>query len=217
MPRIAGSFFLIGLLFGSGPCLASCGPLLLAYVAGTRKDCRQGVVSYAIFSLARILVYVLLGLGVFFFSRVVIEQVLARFASQIFIAAGGLMALLGLFIAARGNAGLACRQPLSALISGQKGKGIFILGLIIGLLPCAPLLAVLSYVGMAAESWSFSLIYALSFGIGTFLSPLILAVVIAGLIPHFLSARRPLYYSLLNWLCAATLVILGIRLIIRAF
>ena len=48
------TFFLLGLSFGSGPCLAACGPLLISYIAGTGKKFKDSVVTYLIFSSARI-------------------------------------------------------------------------------------------------------------------------------------------------------------------
>jgi len=91
--------FLLGLSFGWGPCLASCGPLLLTYIAGSKKSSFKGLSAYLFFSLSRIFVYLVLGVLVFFLGRFVFEHFINFFKlSMIF---GGvfviLMALLMLF------------------------------------------------------------------------------------------------------------------------
>ena len=66
MSEIALSSFLLGLAFGWGPCLASCGPLVLSYSVGTQKNHWQGLVLYLVFSASRIFIYVMLAVLFFF-------------------------------------------------------------------------------------------------------------------------------------------------------
>ncbi|MFA5357159.1 MAG: sulfite exporter TauE/SafE family protein, partial [Candidatus Omnitrophota bacterium] len=76
MNNIISGLFLTGVLFGSGPCVASCGPFLISYIAGTRKTAARGVVAYILFSSARVSVYIALGVSVFFLSRFAVERLL---------------------------------------------------------------------------------------------------------------------------------------------
>lgn len=91
-----------------------------------------------------------------------------------------------------------------------------IIGLSMGLLPCAPLLATFSYIGLISKSWLQSLYYSLAFGIGTFFSPLILLAVFTGLLPRLLG-RSALFGRIFAFLCGLIMVFLGVNLIKRAF
>jgi len=207
--------FLLGLSFGWGPCLASCGPLLLTYIAGSKKSSFKGLSAYLFFSLSRIFVYLVLGVLVFFLGRFVFEHFINFFKlSMIF---GGvfviLMALLMLF-----GVGInlpACSYLHKQIIQKDK-KSIVILGLITGLMPCAPLLTVLTYAGLISRSPLENLSYIFLFGLGTSLSPLILLVALAGLIPRCMVNVKESYVKLFNFICAFIMIVLGIQLILRA-
>jgi sulfite exporter TauE/SafE len=92
-----------------------------------------------------------------------------------------------------------------------------VLGLIIGLLPCAPLLAVFSYLGLVSRTWWHNLLYSLSFGLGTLLSPLLLLAGLTGLIPRFLQGKKELYYKIFSFISGLIIIFLGLQLAKRAF
>jgi sulfite exporter TauE/SafE len=215
--KIILSLFLTGLLFGSGPCIASCGPFLIAYIAGTKKDIPKSIATYILFSSARIFVYLGLSLAIFFLSRFVIEKILGNLSKYLLILGGGIIVLIGAFLTLGKRWEFNPWQFLYQNILEHDKKSIVAVGLIVGLLPCAPLLAILSYVGLISRTWFSSLVYTLSFGVGTFISPLILLTVLAGLIPRFLGDKKILYYQIFSFICGLTIVFLGIQLIIRAF
>jgi len=217
MEKIIASLFLTGLLFGCGPCIASCGPFLISYIAGTKKDIPESIIAYVLFSSARILVYLILSLAIFFLSQFVVSKLLGDFSKYLLISGGGIMVLLGVFLALGKKLEFPFSQSLYKNILERDKKSIALLGLIIGLLPCAPLLAVLSYVGLISRTWVLSLLYALSFGIGTFISPLILLVILAGLIPRMLTDKKRVYYSIFSFICGLVVIFLGAQLIRRAF
>ena len=217
MFKISISLFLAGLLFGSGPCIATCGPFILAYIAGTKKNIARGIMVYLLFSLARICVYGALALTIFFLSRFAVERLLGGFYKYILILGGAFIITIGLFVAyGRKMESKFCRS-LQVKILEHDTKSIVVAGLIIGLLPCAPLLSVLSYIGLISRTWSSSLLYAFSFGIGTFFSPLILLAILAGVIPRILSHIKSVYYSIFSLICGIVIIFLGIQLIWRAF
>jgi len=209
--------FLTGLLFGSGPCIASCGPFLISYIAATRKDIPRGIMTYILFSCARISVYLLLSLAIFFLSQFLVSKLLGDFAKYIMISGGLIMILLGVSLVLGKKLEFPFSQSLCRNILERDKKSIVSLGIIIGLLPCAPLLAIFSYVGLISRTWFSSLLYALSFGIGTLVSPLILLVILAGLIPRMLMDKKTVYYSIFTFICGLVIILLGAQLIKRAF
>lgn len=217
MVKILISLFLTGLLFGSGPCIASCGPLLISYMAGSKKNIIQGLVAYLVFSLGRISVYLVLALLVFFLGEFAVDNLTGIYSRYIFILGGlfiifvGALMLLGRHL----KFGFLKLDKLQKFILERDIKSVFLFGLIIGLLPCAPLIAVLSYVGLISKNWYSSLSYGLSFGLGTFLSPLILLVMLTGLIPKLVAPKAAIYYRIFNIICGLIIIFLGIQLVYR--
>ncbi|MCM8795784.1 MAG: sulfite exporter TauE/SafE family protein [Candidatus Omnitrophica bacterium] len=203
MMRTALGLFILGLSFGSGPCLVSCGPVLITYLAGTKRNILKGLSAYVLFSSVRMLTYIILGLGIFFLGRIVLGRFLSAISKYIFIFGGGFIVLLGLFMA-----------------SGRQGKydrkNIVIMGLVIGFLPCVPLIAIFTYIALVSKSWLQSLFYLFSFGIGTSISPLIFLVILTGLIPR-LFEKKTSYVRIFNLVCGLIIVFLGFGLIRRAF
>ena len=177
----------MGLSFGAGPCVASCGPLILSYVVGTRKNIISSLRVYILFSLARIVVYLALGITVFFLGGFILDKALGGLSRYVFILGGAFIILVGILTISGRHLRFRPLQMLKKNMIERDKKSIIIFGLIIGLLPCAPFLAVISYLGLISKTWLQALLYSLVFGAGTILSPLILLVVAAGFIPRILS------------------------------
>lgn len=217
MNKIILSLFLAGLLFGSGPCVASCGPFIITYIAGTKKNITRGIMVYLLFSSARIFVYAALSLAIFFLSRLAIERLLGSLYKYVLISGGGFMIIIGVFLAFGKKFEFHFLQSLYKNLLERDKKSVVVAGLIIGLLPCAPLLSVLSYVGLISRTWASSLLYSLAFGIGTFVSPLILLAILAGIIPRVLLDKKAAYYPIFTFICGFIIIFLGIQLIMKAF
>jgi len=217
MTRAIVSIFIVGLSFGMGTCVSSCGPLLLSYIAGTKKSALKGLIVYFLFSAARITAYLILGLAVFFLGRFAQERIFAGALFKYILLLGGLfIVFIGILMIAGKNLDFKfCRFLYSNVLERDK-KSILIFGLTVGLLPCAPLLATLSVVGLTAKSWLESVLYSIAFGMGTVLSPLILLVIFAGFIPQFLGNNQKIY-RIFSIICGLIIVILGIRLITKVF
>jgi len=215
MLRITLTLFVWGILFGSGPCLASCGPILVSYAAATRKDAVKSFLMYALFSVSRISVYILLSILIYFLGKVTIDRVLGGLSKYLFIAGGILIILMGLLIIF----GKRWKYPFCSFlhknILEQDKKSIAALGLIIGFLPCGPLLAVLSYIGLVSKTWMNSLVYSISFGLGTFLSPLLLVTITTGFIARLFKDRNLIYQRLIGVICGSIIIFLGAQLIYR--
>lgn len=217
MYRIITSLFISGLVLGSGPCLATCGPLLISYVAGTQKNIIRSIGAYLLFSLSRISVYAVLGLFVFFFGQAISKYIFTHSSQKyIFLCAGLFIVIIGCLIAIGRNPGNKFCRRVQGFFLKKDAKTIFIFGLIIGIIPCLPLLSVLSYVGLASKTWRDSLVYSLSFGLGTIISPLFAIVALAGFIPKIIMSNRVIS-NIFNAICGLIIIYLGERLIMRAF
>jgi len=215
MNKIILNLFLAGLLFGSGPCLASCGPILISYIAATKKNIFKGLLTYILFSLARISVYLLLALLIFFLGKFTLERLSGDYSKYIFIIGGSFIVLVGLLTALGKSLEIKPLKFLHKNILEHDKKSILIIGLVIGLIPCAPLLGIIAYVGLVSKSWAQSLIYGFSFGLGTFMSPLILLAILAGIIPQWLQDKQ--YYYIFRFICGIIIIFLGLELIIKIF
>lgn len=215
MDKIIISLFVSGVLFGSGPCIASCGPVLIAYAAGTGRNVFKAFKVYILFSLSRISVYLAMGILVFFLGRMLLEGALGGLSKYIFILGGAFIIAVGIIMLLGRRLEFKPFQFLYRNILERDKKSIVIIGLIIGLLPCAPLLAILSYIGLISKSWADSLLYAFVFGLGTFISPLILLLLLSGLISRFVKEKN--YCRVISFICGLVIIFLGVQLAMRAF
>ena len=209
------SFFLLGLSFGAGPCMASCGPLLISYVVGTGKDTKKSVVAYILFSLSRVSVYLALSILVYLAGKFVVEGLVGTISRYVYIFGGIFIVLMGVLMITGNKIEWGICGFLRKKLLERAKLSVFMLGLVTGFAPCAPLLALFSYMALVSKSWVTSIIYAFSFGIGTVISPLLLLAVFAGLIPAVLKNKREAFGRVFNLLCGIIVIILGLRLIFR--
>jgi sulfite exporter TauE/SafE len=193
--------------------MASCGPLVISYVAGTEKNIGKGLAAYAIFSLSRISTYLILALAIFFLGHFAVERFAGEYSRYISIAGGLFIIFVGMIMVLGRHFDFGLLKKAQKITLGQDTKSVILFGLIIGFLPCAPLIAILSFVGLVSKNWLTALLYGFSFGLGTFISPLILLVVITGLIPGLFSRNDGLYRRLFNIACGLVIIFLGVRLI----
>ena len=89
---------------------------------------------------------------------------------------------------------------------------IFVAGVLKGLLPCAPLLAVLSYLVLNAKNEIIGGLGAFVFGLGTLLSPFLLLAGFAGYITKYISNDK--LYGFIQRICGAIVIYLGVKTII---
>lgn len=214
--KIIFSMFIFGLSFGWGPCLAACGPLLLTYICGTGKGVRRSIIAYLLFSFSRIAVYLVLGLAVFFLGRVILER-FGRLSGYILAGMGIFIVFLGILMLLGKNLNSGACVFLKRNILDKDAKSVIILGIFAGLLPCAPLITALGYSGLTSGNLSQNLLNILSFGLGTALSPLIILVVLAGLLPGLLNRLKGVYMRIFGVICGLIMIAMGAQLIGKAF
>lgn len=209
------SLFLTGVFLGTGPCLISCGPFLLFFIAGAQKSPREGLLIWLVFSLARLFSYLVLGFSCGLLSQKVIHRFIGGNAGRyigasagIFIILVGLSMVLGKSVQRK-----ICRQMETVFVK-RSLKSASIFGLFIGFLPCAPLLAVLSYITMISGTWLKGIWYSFAFGMGTLISPLVILALLASLVPKMFSRKEHLL-SVFQRACGLMIVFLGVLILIK--
>jgi len=206
--------FAIGFSFGFvGPCLFSCAPVLVIYISGKRLKWNQALSDISIFLFGRLLAYLLLGYlaGL---SGVVLRQFGGlKFLPVLKIFGGVIIILLALQI------WLGKELFFNECFCKHKRLlncgSLTLLGFIMGIFPCAPLLALLFEIALISKSGLIGLTHSLFFGLGTFISGFIVIGVLSGalrLLPQkFLKSK--LSNNIFKGVCAVLLILLGLRII----
>lgn len=215
--RLLISFFILGLSFGLGPCLASCGPLLVSYIAGAKKNIFQAVLAYLLFSLSRIAAYIVLGLAFFVFGQLAVNYLAGEVSRYLYLAAGLFVIFIGALIAFGKNMNHRVCQRLNETLLKKGKMTVLLLGFFIGILPCGPLVSAFGSMALIAKNWGDIFSYSVFFGLGTVFSPLLLLVIFTGLIPSWMKNANLLIYRIFNFICGIIMVILGIDLMRKFF
>lgn len=210
------TLFISGFSFGSGLCMASCGPALFSYIAGTRKPALKSALIYLSFSLTRIIIYVIFCLVAYFINVAAVERQ-AVAISRFMLSFGGIfMVLLGIVMATGKFNELKIGKFFSFKPAEDYIKTGFLMGLILGSLPCVPLFTIMFYIAIVSKSALNALVYSFTFGLGTFFSPLLLLSIGAGFLPELL-CKNKWYPRLISTACGIIMVFLGMELIRRLF
>lgn len=202
------NLFLIGLTLSFGPCLFFCSPIILPYIAATKKGWIDGLKSVFIFSVGRILAYLVLGILATFLGSAIHEILAGK--TEIILRSGGLIiSSIGLIIVSGIGAKSSLCPGWCKELAGKGFLGTILLGLVVGFLPCMPLLGVLTYIAVTSRNLLDGLLYALFFGLGVLISPLFLLGPLASALSQLIAKNR-----ILNWvfprLCGIIMVIIGI-------
>lgn len=207
--------FGIGFSFGiAGPCLLSCTPVIITYVTGVEKKWGKRVQGILTFSFGRLLAYVLLGY-LAALSGLALRQFTAGNLALFFKPlAGATSILLGVLVLVRKAPSACACKPAASRV--YDFGGMFIFGFLIGMTPCAPLLALLFEIALISGTPLDGACYALSFGMGTLISGLIvmgsLVGILAGLSGKILKSGTSRF--VFKAACASLLILLGIGFII---
>jgi sulfite exporter TauE/SafE len=191
--------FILGLIYGIGPCTMSCAPVLLPIVMSSSKNTLDGLKQSVIFSLGRILVYSLLGMlmgGVGKILNISVPQWVM----------GAFMIVLGIFLFFNFQ-----KKCLMSKIKFTGTKMAFVAGIMMGLSPCAPLVGALG-LSISTKSIILGGLIALSFGFGTLLSPILLVGVVGG---KWSSLKE--FASVNNYIAGGFLIIIGILMLTGNF
>ncbi len=206
--------FGIGFSFGiAGPCLLSCAPILITYIAGSRKIWQKSLSDILLFLTGRLMAYILLG-GLAGLSAIILKSFTGSTLALFFKPLAGTMSiLLGISILTfKPSFDCKCKNSPGDIYSSG---GLFTLGFLMGVAPCAPLLMLLSEITLISGSPLEGATYGLAFGLGTFFSGFIVAAAAAGILTwlpaHVLKSKTSdLIFKIL---CAVLLISLGLVLI----
>ena len=199
-----------GIGMGWGPCLALSGPILLPYIAATKEDWREGLRTSAAFSLGRLLALAILG-GLASVAFASINRFFPPHRSgYLYLALAVFIVLMGVLVVL----GTGFRVPFYRILKQQMAErgtaSILLLGFLIGISPCATLVAILTYIACVATNALYGAVYALSFGLGTVL-PLMVLGPLVGFLPGrvFKSATS---LRVFRATCGAILILFGLQL-----
>ncbi len=205
--------FIIGITVSFGPCLAFCSPVILPYIAATRRGWREGLKATLLFLSTRLVIYTLLGLLAGLFGRLIAEW-LHQFGYMVFFIGGLFILFLGVLIIFGKEPGhRLCQVLRKNVVDNNNIKGPILLGITSSILPCLPLLAVLAYIALMAQSLWQGAFYGFAFGMGKFISPLIPLGVLVSALPAGLIKNQKMY-SLFGRVCGFILFLVGVNLIV---
>ncbi len=199
---------LAGFTMGWGPCLAYTAPLLLPYIGATRRNWQDGLKVALVFSMGRLLALAVLG-GL---ATVAFSSINRFFPPQ---KSGWLYLMVAFFMITMGiliilGKGFKIRIGKSILDKGTVS--IFLFGSLMGIAPCVPYVAILTYIACVAENAVFwGIWYAALFAAGTALAPIVLGS-LTGIIPEKLFSSAKLLKTF-QVVCGVVLVFFGFQLI----
>ena len=108
-----------------------------------------------------------------------------------------------------------CRA-LSQHTVNDSTKSMALLGFIVGVAPCAPLLGILTYIAFSVQDSLLGAAYAFCFGVGTaIITPIVLLGVLSSVVPRLLF-KNPKILDIFRRSCGLLLVFFGARLIVDA-
>jgi len=208
--------FGIGFSFGiAGPCFLACTPVLVTYIAGSKKAWKEVFKDIFVFLSGRFLAYILLGALAGLSGSILRKFTSSGISSYFQPLAGAVTILFAIIVLAnKNNNECACRTVHGKI---YNFTGVFIFGFLIGVSPCAPLLALLFDITLMSKGTFDGMIYAFFFGAGTFLSGLITVGVIAGIITRSSAAfiKSKTANAIFRIACSLMLIALGIGLIVK--
>ena len=205
-----------GLALGASQCTLPCGPVLGLCVAGTATGWRDGLKATLTFSLTRLFCYIMLGF-IAGLSSGFITDILSDhdFSFYIWILMVSFISLLGALIVLGKEPHLKLCHLLNRHTVDDSTKSMALLGIMVSLTPCAPLLGVLTYIALTAKGPLLGMLYSLCFGIGpAVVTPIIIIGILAGVVPRAIF-KTPGIYQFFRRTCGMLLLLYGIRLIIQ--
>ena len=203
--------FISGLVLGSGPCIGFCAPILAGYVAAYRTSLRKAVISYVVFSAAKLVSYMIIGALCAIFADILNSVFFEKYLYGINIILGAFVLLIGIsiFIPKQAFFGRYC----SFLHTGNI-KNVGVLGFLAGFSPCLPFFGILNYIIAVSHSPFQSVLFTFVFGLGTSISPILLFVAFSGKLAGDFSKYK-LWATIIKFGSAFVLFFLGAKIILQ--
>jgi sulfite exporter TauE/SafE len=205
--------FGLGLSFGmAGPCLFSCAPLLVAYLTARQLKLGESLGNILVFSFGRLLAYIFLGFLAGLSASALRHLNSGKFILMLRPLAALLIIGMGISVILNKDSPYGFCRLIKNKASGLTG--LFVLGLIVGISPCAPLLALLFEIGLISHHPWQAMIYVLCFGLGTLISALLIIGGLTGIFSwlplRLLSSKKA--NLVFRVICASIIVLMGLKL-----
>ena len=200
-----------GFGMGWGPCLALSGPILLPYIAATKGGWREGLRVSAMFSLGRLLGLAILG-GLASVAFASINRFFPPHRSgYLYLVMAIFILLVGVLIVLGKGFELPLHRTFKEHIMGRGAVTAPLLGFLIGISPCVPLVAILTYIACTVTNILQGVAYALCFGIGTIVPVMILGPLV-GFLPEKIF-KSPAHLRVFRMVCGVILILFGLQLL----
>jgi len=180
-------WFLIGLTTGIGPCISHHFLIVLPYIGLNKKGKVQGFFAVLYFSLARIITLTILGLLAGLIGGAFHQKVFGPGLGYVFQFILGFFLLFLSVLILVFDTSVFCKWT-KKLFDRIPGDAMLIIGFLTPLMPCPILLGLIAYTA-ASGRYIHGAFSGLAFGIGTSLSPLLVAGPLFGLLKNRLSSR----------------------------
>ena len=199
---------IVGFTMGWGPCLAYIAPLLLPYIGATKRNWQDGLKIGLAFSIGRLLALAILG-GL---ATVAFSSINRFFPPQksgwLYLIAAFFMITIGVFIIL----GKGFKMHIGKIILDKGTESIFLFGFLMGIAPCVPYVAILTYIACVAENAVLlGIVYAALFATGTAIAPIVLGSLM-GIIPEKLFRSTKLFKTF-QVVCGLVPILFGFQLI----
>lgn len=209
----------LGLFSGVVFCTSACLPYITSYIAGVGAGFRKGVLITGIYNGGRITAYALIGAALGVLKLSIGDAFFASYQSYALLALGVVSIVIGANMILKSRKSTCADVCTAQGIKKANGKGLtgrfdfqaFSLGLTRGLIVC-PLIAPVLLYSVTYSAPVDSFLFAVLFGVGTALSPLLLIGGVTG----WLLNKAPLFRKWISIAGGVVLIMLGISALVNA-
>ncbi|MDD3591055.1 MAG: sulfite exporter TauE/SafE family protein [Sulfurovum sp.] len=203
------SLFLIGLTSGATACMFSCMPFLAPLLMTHSTNLKQATQVVLPFSLGRIFSYTMIAMAASLSSLLAKNILEDNTLFQVLL--GTVTMLMGIFLLVRtlSKRPAGCHTSRCYPQNIKGALGIFGIGALVSLNPCAP---IVTLIALSANTtvWTSAASYGLSFGLGAVLVPFLFYTLIAGTIVQGLIEQFRKYIKYIEIFAASLLILVGI-------
>ena len=201
-----------GFIMGWGPCLAVVAPLLLPYVGATQSKWVAGLKIGAMFSAGRLMAVAILGALATIIFATLNRLFPPHISGYLYLIVAAFLLTVGVLIVL--DKGFRVSVGKGNWLGASRGdtKSMLLVGFLIGISPCAPLVSVLTYIGCIVEGQVIlGALYGAAFGLGTAVAPIVLCSLM-GTVPEKIF-RGDKGRRVFQIVCGVGLIIFGLDLI----
>lgn len=197
-----------GFSMGWGPCLAYTAPFLLPYIGGTKKNWRDGLKVGLVFSIGRLVALAILGGLVTMVFKFINQYFPPQKSGVLYLISALFMITIGVFIIL----GKGLRIQVGEKVLERSNESIFLFGFLMGIAPCVPYVAILTYIACVAENTVFAgVLYAVIFASGTAIAPIVLGTLMGSITGKVFKKDR--YIKTFQMVCGFILILFGSQLL----